>query len=786
MARFNLFRKISFSLALLLVVGLPCEAQVASRDQLLTINDFSGGLNTKSSPMSLSKNQGDIVENLRFDSELGSLTKRDRLVTAYTNSSNEVSTGLFRFYSSDGTKRTISTHGTKIDKCTDGQATCTEILTLTSGERKWQWLTWNNRAIGTDGYNQPVKWDGSSTSATYLGSALATDSGAGSGPNGAYSYKVACYSSSYIVSLDQASNILTVVDNAIDLSMIPICPDDFLGESITGRKIYRTEAGGSTYKLVTTIANNTAVTYSDTTADGSLGATLSPTHTRKPPLGKYILINNDRLWLANNPTYSSRIYYGDSGSIDYFGEPGDTSGTNGGYFDVRKDDGDQITAIKNLLGLLTVFKNNTIQKIYTDGESPATGWAISDPFSFVGCQAPYSAVNTSKGIVYLGNNGIYNFNGQNSELLSEPVSPEIKDIQSSNFPNVWSEYANNTYYMAYASRASGVSTNNRVLILDMLTKAYSIDIMDVNVFALFNSGTDIEALYSGSSQDGTINTHTATVQTIIHKNHSDFTGTFDDMRYIPTTAGGSATSPILELAWDSTIDSVVSTIDGTSGVIDRPDTNGTYISPMLTINASAFDKVFWNEIIPATGGDITFAFRSGPTTTDTAAQTWSSEFGSATGSDISSVTNDSVLQYRISMSTSDIHYTPTIILQDNFNIKITYNIAGADGESNIPIRYRSGWLNFGAPGYKKTLKKLYLYYDVEDNATGTLSVQFENYEGDTDTFDIDYAEHTDSYEEYFTDGKFLGDRIRFTISEDSENDIKVKEMQIVYDIEPLI
>jgi hypothetical protein len=41
---------------------------------------------------------------------------------------------------------------------------------------------------------------------------------------------------------------------------------------VTSRKVYRTLAGLSQLKLLTTIANNTATTYTDSTADGSLGA----------------------------------------------------------------------------------------------------------------------------------------------------------------------------------------------------------------------------------------------------------------------------------------------------------------------------------------------------------------------------------------------------------------------------------------------------------------------------------------------------------------------------------
>jgi hypothetical protein len=42
--------------------------------------------------------------------------------------------------------------------------------------------------------------------------------------------------------------------------------------SVTGRKVYRTAANQSTLKLLTTLANNTATTYTDAAADSTLGA----------------------------------------------------------------------------------------------------------------------------------------------------------------------------------------------------------------------------------------------------------------------------------------------------------------------------------------------------------------------------------------------------------------------------------------------------------------------------------------------------------------------------------
>jgi hypothetical protein len=66
----------------------------------------------------------------------------------------------------------------------------------------------------------------------------------------------------------------TATLNRIALSAIPI------GSAlVTSRKVYRTAAGGSQLKLLTTIANNTATTFSDTITDASLGANVPTSNT---------------------------------------------------------------------------------------------------------------------------------------------------------------------------------------------------------------------------------------------------------------------------------------------------------------------------------------------------------------------------------------------------------------------------------------------------------------------------------------------------------------------------
>lgn len=60
----------------------------------------------------------------------------------------------------------------------------------------------------------------------------------------------------------------------IALTAIPTGPSE-----VTSRKIYRTAAGGSQLKLVTTLANNFTTTYTDTVTDASLGANVPMTNT---------------------------------------------------------------------------------------------------------------------------------------------------------------------------------------------------------------------------------------------------------------------------------------------------------------------------------------------------------------------------------------------------------------------------------------------------------------------------------------------------------------------------
>ena len=145
----------------------------------------------------------------------------------------------------------------------------------------------------------------------------ALGSGAGNVDNGAHRYLVTFVTSDGETQAGDVSSSVTVADKTVNgkvsLSAIPLG-----GSIVTSRKIYRTTAGGSTYLLLTTIADNTTTTYTDNIADSGLGAEAPSTNTTgdqllnvliksarqyaEQLLGRYLITQTVDLYLDEFPT----------------------------------------------------------------------------------------------------------------------------------------------------------------------------------------------------------------------------------------------------------------------------------------------------------------------------------------------------------------------------------------------------------------------------------------------------------------------------------------------------
>lgn len=748
---------------------------------------------SKASPIGLDSKFGTICQNVRLGTEHKSLSKRQEIFQYGIADTSEEITGIHRLYLKDGSKILTVTHGDEVETGSDSTGNFTNVLDLTTADYRFQAVSWHDLIILCDGYNAPIKGDG--TDFTYLGSPFCEMHTAGTGPaaDGTRTYKVSFYTTSYDVIFDVISNAVTVDGNDILLSMIPIGPDSYGGETVTGRKIYRNKgAAQTTWYLLSngTIANNTATTLTDSDTDAELGATeydASVDATWTPPKGRFCVVNNNRLFFANDPTTAtdtgpSTLYWSESGSHELF--------ISTSYFNVRKNDGDEITFAKNLLGILTVGKTGTIQKIYTDGDEPLDDWEISDPFSFVGCVAPYSAKNTPLGIEYLTWGGIYNFNGQHSKLVSDAITPTIENISLSNFKNAWGEYHQNKYYLAYASGEA--SDNDRVLVHDLLTDAFSIDIIDINCFTVFGGSDDWGDLYAGSSTNGEVYTYRkgSTLSTS-HSAYTDFEGTWDDMGYFQPIEGGNPEEAVLEIRENADLDDMAGTIDAGTGDVDRPDTSGTFISEVMQMpGITAYNTLYWHETLPV-GNDVYFELRGGTTEARCIAETDSAftdsaDYTTPSGSDISGevgATAYEYTQYKITMSTDDIDESPTVDYSHGFTVKLSYDILASDMETTIPLEWESGYTDLGYPGYDKTLRKIYVFHE---GTSGELVLKFTTRQNISDTFTIDLSQDTTYYMERPTGGALTGEYFKLNIKNSDMFPLKVEKIVIVFDAEPLV
>lgn len=819
-------RVLSIILAFVLSIS-TCFAQQATQglptNSLYNIDDFSKLLLSHQNPYNIGNIGAIDAYNVRANDQFGSLSKRTPLNLLGTCGHSSAVTGLHRYYKSDGTKYTVTSSSQFVDYISD-TGSCTNLGSGFSTGKRWTFITYKNWEIGTDGFDSPIKWDGLTTNTadtvgartagdlvTQLGSPF-TQIAAGAGLTASrwYQYRIAYYNgTTYSYSTTRTNPLLLGVTNLqIKLTDIPLGPS-----GTTHRYLYRTTGQTSranlladnTFYLVTDIANNTAITYTDSTADASITPDNPPTWATvtasgspaTPPHGIYAFIHKDYIWFANDPSGTSygqsTVYFSQVLNPDYW-----LTGVN--FFLVRPDDGDVINGITSFLGTFTVFKTNTISKIYTD-TATTTSWQLSQPYSFIGAVAPYSIQPTPLGIFYLGRYGLYKFDGQSSNLISDVVTKDIRDINPTNYGNVVGVFYSNEYRLGYEAISTGAGANDRVLLFDLVRNSFTKDTEAINAWALYNSSDDFGALYSGSSgTDANILAHSVQPTNLIFRYLSDLTsGTFDGTYAFDVDGGNN--NPELTMGWTSTW----ATASGTwasqgSATWQVQKSPATWISPIVKISANALSKLYWNQVLQG-GQTATLAIRTASTSAGIAGASWSSEFNNPAGSDISGVTPNTYIQLRVTFTTSNFALTPYLYIQDNYLIKLVYSQIGTSAETTIPSSWNSGWIDLGGgqlANYSKIVKEIDIYYDVAQGATGTMNFNFQNLKGTNSlSFNIDLSQNTLANQNYWGFGTshmyrwlspgsgqtLTGDKFMITINEPGTSAWKIQRISFISDVQ---
>lgn len=185
----------------------------------------------------------------------------------------------------------IAASGTPAYRVYASRDNCTGDLSITASDTASQSgnNTWagNNTFTGTNVYTGTNTFEGANTTvygkfsvvalaAPGAPTAALVTTASGNLTNGDYTYKVSCVNATGETPIGTASNSITIdaTHKRATLSAIPTC-----GNGATARNLYRVVAGGSTYKLLIALADDTTTTYADNIADASLGATGPTTNT---------------------------------------------------------------------------------------------------------------------------------------------------------------------------------------------------------------------------------------------------------------------------------------------------------------------------------------------------------------------------------------------------------------------------------------------------------------------------------------------------------------------------
>jgi hypothetical protein len=430
----------------------------------LKLMDFSGGLNTRDIDSKIREMELSDVRNFTYD-RLGALTirKGQTLITPTAWSADAIKSGL-GYYKESADPEVIVSSGTSIAKINSTYG-FTDIKTGLTGDGLFTDMhQFMNKLFMSNGTDVGQVYNG--TAVHNIGYPIPTsnctaaqDATAGGLEAKTYKYKVTYYyedgeSNECAATTSQ----LAVVDESIALSSIPVSADS----RVTARYIYRTIGDGETYKLLTTLSDNTTTTYLDSLADSSLGADIE-TDNNTPPLYDFCVNHKGRLWFAIGTTlWYSKALHPEAVPLSY-------------YWDIGKQDGDEITAIKVNLGSLVIFKKYSTWVISGDIPTGTTADMVLQQVNpTLGCINSNTIAHAGNDLLFLAPNlGVFRLHriilsttdSMDAQSISDKITTTIANLNKTYLELAAAESYNHKYYLCVPSATA--EENDICLVLDL-------------------------------------------------------------------------------------------------------------------------------------------------------------------------------------------------------------------------------------------------------------------------------------------------------------------------------
>uniref|UniRef100_A0A6M3IGN2 Uncharacterized protein n=2 Tax=viral metagenome TaxID=1070528 RepID=A0A6M3IGN2_9ZZZZ len=265
-------------------------------------------------------------------------------------------------------------------------------------------------------------------------------------------------------------------NGSVDLTNIKIGPNT----RTTARKLYATIADGGTMYFAGTLADNSTTVYTYTQADSNL-VLEAVMDQGEPPTIDTVLSYHNVLLLTGDKNYPNRVYT----CLPYL--PDSYPSTY--YIDVGTADSKLVNLVE-FNGAVYFISNEGVHRLYGDEQDDFKTDRALTP---TGTYARWSVAVGTDGIWYLAHDGVYRFNGDTSERMSDAIGKAF-----GNSPEQWTdvvdkpsagkaargEFLLGTYYLLVPMRDTTGTVQNKIITYDTVLKLWNVlDVDCTHIFA---------------------------------------------------------------------------------------------------------------------------------------------------------------------------------------------------------------------------------------------------------------------------------------------------------------
>lgn len=138
---------------------------------------------------------------------------------------------------------------------------------------------------------------------------------------------------------------------------------------------------------------------------------------------------------------------------------------------IKLKDGERVEGAEILYGKLVIFCTYSIWIYYVSGNEE--NWKLEEAPTHIGCVAPNTIKKDGSRILFLGDSparslGVYSFNGSVSTLLTDDITPTLKDANKNKLRNACAEIHDDLYTLSLT--LGGAELNNYSIDLDLVNQ----------------------------------------------------------------------------------------------------------------------------------------------------------------------------------------------------------------------------------------------------------------------------------------------------------------------------